>query len=92
MPSSTTSSILIHNSTHPVPHSLPPPLQVFREQGLIYMVLECGEVDLARLLYNHEEAKRRDRTAAEVEAAAGGQIDENFVRLYWQQMLQVWMD
>ena len=75
---------------HP-PHT-PPTVQVFREQGLIYMVLECGEVDLARLLYNHEEAKRRDRSAAEVEAAAGGQIDENFVRLYWQQMLQVWMD
>jgi hypothetical protein len=29
--------------------------KVFREQGLIYMVLEYGDIDLARLLYNHEE-------------------------------------
>ena len=79
------------------------------------MVLEYGDIDLARLLHNHEESKRRDRAAAAATSAAfetggggGGeategrrqaeeaeapgscvQMDENFVRLYWQQMLQV---
>jgi len=33
--------------------------QVFREECLIYMVLEYGDIDLARLLQNHEEARRR---------------------------------
>ena len=60
--------------------SLPP--QVFRDEGLIYMVLEHGDIDLARLLHNHEEAHRQG-------AGADGEMDENFVRLYWQQMLQV---
>ncbi|EFN53107.1 hypothetical protein CHLNCDRAFT_10750, partial [Chlorella variabilis] len=38
--------------------------------GLIYMVLEFGDIDLARLLQVPEG------------------IDENFIRLYWEQMLQ----
>jgi hypothetical protein len=44
------------------------------------MVLEYGDIDLARLLAKHEKAQRE-----------GGAIDldENFIRLYWQQMLQV---
>ena len=46
------------------------------------MVLEYGDIDLARLLHNHEEARRRS-------GGAEGSIDENFIRLYWQQMLQV---
>eukprot|EP00887_Chlorella_sp_A99_P002275 scaffold10.g2275.t1 len=56
--------------------------EVHRGEGLIYMVLECGDIDLARLLQRHE----RDRQEKGGPAAAG--VDENFVRLYWQQMLQ----
>lgn len=37
---------------------LPLSLQVFQEEGLIYMVLEYGDIDLARLLHNHEEGRR----------------------------------
>ena len=44
------------------------------------MVLEYGDIDLARLLARHE--------ASRAERGAGGP-DENFIRLYWQQMLQV---
>ncbi len=47
---------------------------------MIYMVLEYGDIDLARLLAKQESARR---------TAAGAQPDENFIRLYWQQMLQV---
>jgi hypothetical protein len=44
--------------------------QVFREECLIYMVLEYGDIDLARLLQNHEEARRR-QLASGGTAAAG---------------------
>ena len=54
--------------------------QVLRQEGIIYMVLECGDIDLARLLARHEKGRRE---------GAAGEIDENFIRLYWQQMLQV---
>ena len=47
---------------------------------MIYMVLEYGDIDLARLLAKQESASR---------STAGAQPDENFIRLYWQQMLQV---
>lgn len=77
--------------------------QVFREECLIYMVLEYGDIDLARLLQNHEEARRRQlgaggassgggggaSSASTVATGGSGEIDENFIRLYWQQMLQV---
>lgn len=67
------------------------------------MVLEYGDIDLARLLQNHEEARRRQHSSGGGGAAASGgggssssgnasgsgEIDENFIRLYWQQMLQV---
>ena len=43
------------------------------------MVMEYGDIDLARLLARHEAAQR-ERGALEP--------DENFIRLYWQQMLQ----
>lgn len=49
-------------------------------EGVIYMVLEYGDIDLARLLSKQEAARR---------AAGNTQPDENFIRLYWQQMLQV---
>jgi serine/threonine-protein kinase TTK/MPS1 len=82
-------------------------VQVFREEGLIYMVLEYGDIDLARLLHNHEEARRRARggggggggegavPAVDMAGAAAEgdgravELDDNFIRLYWQQMLQV---
>lgn len=45
------------------------------------MVLEYGDIDLARLLAKHEQARREGGSAED--------LDENFIRLYWQQMLQV---
>lgn len=56
--------------------------QVIKSEGLIYMVLEYGDIDLARLLQRHEAAQKE-----------GGctELDENFIRLYWQQMLQASM-
>ncbi|CAG9463572.1 unnamed protein product [Pedinophyceae sp. YPF-701] len=46
---------------------------------LLYVVLEYGETDLARLLHRHGKARReRGETG----------FDENFVRMYWQQMLR----
>ena len=44
------------------------------------MVLEYGDIDLARLLAKHEKACRD---------GGSQELDENFIRLYWQQMLQV---
>jgi hypothetical protein len=75
--------------------------EVHHREGLIFVVLEYGDIDLARLL------QRRDRQRAEQaagRAAAGGaapatpsgapgaagaplEVDENFIRLYWEQML-----
>ena len=43
------------------------------------MVLEYGDIDLARLLAKHEKACRE---------GGSQELDENFIRLYWQQMLQ----
>eukprot|EP00891_Asterochloris_glomerata_P001090 jgi/Astpho2/1090/e_gw1.00019.25.1_t len=54
--------------------------EVLQAEGTIYMVLEYGDIDLARLLAKHEQARK--------EGGGGGEIDENFIRLYWQQMLQ----
>jgi serine/threonine-protein kinase TTK/MPS1 len=64
-----------------------PPTQVFEEEGLIYMVQEYGEIDLARLLAKHEAGRRAGGGAAG--GGGGGELDDNFIRLYWQQMLQV---
>lgn len=55
--------------------------QVIQSEGTIYMVLEYGDIDLARLLAKHEQARR--------EGGGADELDENFIRLYWQQMLQV---
>jgi len=60
--------------------------EVHKVQNLIYMVLEYGDIDLARLLQK-QEASRREREGP----LPHGQMqpaDENFIRLYWQQMLQ----
>ena len=55
-------------------------MQVKQEDNLIYVVLEYGDIDLARLIARHEKRRR-------LEGAVD--LDENFIRLYWQQMLQV---
>lgn len=52
--------------------------EVLGREGIILMVLEYGDIDLARLL------QKRVKTRKEGEAA----IDDNFLRLYWQQMLE----
>jgi len=44
---------------------------------MIYMVLEYGEIDLAHLL-----TKQHDKSK-------DGRVDENFLRHYWQQVLNV---
>ena len=54
--------------------------QIFREAGIIYMVLEYGEVDLARLLQRREKVRSAE--------GQGDKIDLNFIRLHWQQMLE----
>ncbi|XP_068642891.1 serine/threonine-protein kinase MPS1 isoform X2 [Aristolochia californica] len=48
-----------------------------REDGYIYMVLEYGEIDLAHML--SQKWKDMDSSSC--------QIDENWLRFYWQQML-----
>ncbi|QDZ24034.1 dual specificity protein kinase [Chloropicon primus] len=53
--------------------------QIFRDSGIIYMVLEYGEVDLARLLQRREKVRS---------AEGQNKIDLNFIRLHWQQMLE----
>ena len=50
-----------------------------RGQRIIYMVLEYGETDLAKLLAKQERARQQN---------GASDLDENFIRLYWQQMLQ----
>ena len=72
-------SMIIHNIKAVASITLLGLLQVIKSEGLIYMVLEYGDIDLARLLQRHEAAQKE-----------GGctELDENFIRLYWQQMLQ----
>ena len=55
--------------------------QVSRSEGIIYMVLEYGDIDFAKLL------EKRQRTRAAQKCL---ELDGNFIRCYWQQMLQVW--
>ncbi|XP_058089683.1 serine/threonine-protein kinase MPS1 isoform X2 [Magnolia sinica] len=49
-----------------------------REDGYIYMVLEYGEIDLAHMLA--QKWKQMDNSSL--------QIDDNWLRFYWQQILQ----
>ncbi|XP_077224459.1 serine/threonine-protein kinase MPS1-like isoform X2 [Tasmannia lanceolata] len=49
-----------------------------RDDGFIYMVLEYGEIDLAHMLSH--KWKEMDSSSWE--------IDENWLRFYWQQILQ----
>ncbi|XP_031390513.1 serine/threonine-protein kinase MPS1 isoform X1 [Punica granatum] len=49
-----------------------------KDDGYIYMVLEHGEIDLARMLSQKwKELDHSDKT-----------MDENWLRFYWQQILQ----
>lgn len=60
--------------------------QVFDAEGLIYMVQEYGEIDLARLLAKHAAARQAGQ--GDGQGGLAHNLDENFIRLYWQQMLQ----
>lgn len=62
---------------------------MFTDEGLIYMVQEYGEIDLARLLAKHDAARREAAGPDRAHRDRIERIDENFIRLYWQQMLQV---
>ena len=46
--------------------------QVLYNESVIYLVMECGEIDLARLFQRQQ----------------GKPLNLNFVRFYWQQMLE----
>ena len=56
---------------------------MLRSEGIIYMVLEYGDIDLARLLDKRQRARAQNGCT---------ELDGNFIRLYWQQMLQVIKD
>jgi len=70
--------------------------EVCKSEGLIYVVLEYGEIDLARLLSKREkQAKARSKSLASAAAGGGssgggssGMIDDNFLRLYFEQMVE----
>ncbi|KAI3638571.1 hypothetical protein MIR68_003069 [Amoeboaphelidium protococcarum] len=48
--------------------------EINKEEGFLHMVMECGEIDLAHVLQKH--------------AQTGERLSMNFVRVYWEQMLQ----
>lgn len=48
--------------------------QINKAKGYIHIVMECGDADLNTILKNRKKA--------------GQHIDENYLRLYWQQMLE----
>ena len=45
-----------------------------QERQMLYIVMECGDADLNTVLKNRKKA--------------GKKLDENYLRLYWQQMLE----
>ena len=63
--------------------------EVHKREGIIYMVLECGDIDLAKLLQRHEAALQERRRGNGSNPSSTGEhyVDENFVRMYWEQML-----
>ena len=62
--------------------------EVCKAEGLIYVVLEYGEIDLARLLNKREkQARAKLRDGGEREKG-GAMIDDNFLRLYFEQMVE----
>lgn len=62
--------------------------QVHQKDGIIYMVLECGDIDLARLLQRHEAARQERKKQLGLQQQGLTEVDENFIRMYWEQMLQ----
>ena len=61
--------------------------EVHKKDGIIYMVLECGDIDLAKLLQRHEAALQERKTHSHQQSPGGIEVDENFIRMYWEQML-----
>jgi hypothetical protein len=49
-------------------------------QAIIYMILEYGEIDLARILQKRFKARN---------GALPDDMEWSFIRMYWGQMLQV---
>ncbi len=64
--------------------------EVVREDAVIYMVLEFGETDLAHLLARRSASRdaAAGASAASTSVAARLSTDENFLRLYFQQMVE----
>jgi serine/threonine-protein kinase TTK/MPS1 len=74
--------------------------EVIRDEGLIYLVLEFGETDLAQLLARRTAARTQRAAAAAAAAGAAGSPpvedslcqrvadSQNFLRLYFQQMVE----
>ena len=62
--------------------------EVCKTEGLIYVVLEYGEIDLARLLSKREKQARAKGKGAANSQSNAGMIDDNFLRLYFEQMVE----
>ena len=63
--------------------------EVCKAEGLIYVVLEYGEIDLARLLSKREkQARARGEKEGRGPTNGAGMIDDNFLRLYFEQMVE----
>ena len=64
--------------------------EVCKAEGLIYVVLEYGEIDLARLLSKREkQARAREAKNGESQTKkSSAMIDDNFLRLYFEQMVE----
>ena len=52
-------------------------------QQVVYMVMECGDIDFAGMLKRQLEERQAKLAAGEAEG-----FNENFVRMYWEQMLR----
>lgn len=69
--------------------------EIDKSAGLIYMVLEFGEIDLAVLLAQREEWQRKRASSTNdivvsscAPAAAAMRRGDNFVRLYFEEMVE----
>ena len=63
--------------------------EVCKAEGLIYVVLEYGEIDLARLLSKREkQARARGEKEGRGPTSGAGMIDDNCLRLYFEQMVE----
>ena len=56
--------------------------EVKLDQQVVYMVMEFGEIDFAGML-KHQQEERMARSGADDDG-----LNENFVCMYWEQMLQ----